>query len=51
MEVLFSLMCLCKEDISKSYGWIQPKLGGGVGWVTRTRKFDFGSGPDADLAY
>jgi len=49
-EVMFSPLCLfvCVQDISKSWGRIQTKLSGQVGWVTTTNLFDFGEDPNLD---
>ena len=33
---LFVCVSVCEQDISKSYGRIQPKLSGQVGCLTRT---------------
>ena len=47
----FTSLCLsvCVQDISKSCGRIQMKLGGQVGCVARTNGFDFGEDPNPDL--
>ena len=50
---MFSLLsvCLsvCVQDIAKSCGRIQTKLGGHVGYVARTNLFNFGEDPNPDL--
>ena len=43
---MFSLLFVCEYDISKSYQWIWRKLGGQVGCVARTNRFDFGEDPN-----
>ena len=45
------LSSVCEMDIWKSYGRVMTKLGGRVGSVTITSRFDFGSGADPDQAY
>ena len=39
------------HDISKSWGRIMTKLGGWVGFVTRTSRLYFRSGPNTDLTH
>ena len=38
-----------KQDISKSCAQIQPKFGGELGYVTRSKCLDFGEDPNPDL--
>ena len=40
-----------QHDIAKRCRRIMTKLGGRVGYVTRTSRLDFGSGPEANPAY
>ena len=46
---MFSPLSVSRSQ--KSYGRIWTKLGGQVGCETRTRRFHFGSGLDANSAY
>ena len=48
LSPLFVCLSVCEQDISKSYGQIQMKLGGQVGCVTRTNLFDFAEDLDKD---
>ena len=45
---LFVCLFVCEQDISKHGGRIRMKLDGQVECATRTSRFDFGSGRDAD---
>ena len=38
-----------EHDTPKSFGWIQPKLGGEIGCVTMTNLFNFGEDQDPDV--
>ena len=44
-------LCVCELDISKSCGRLVTKRGGRVVSLTRTSRFDFGSGLDSDQTY
>ena len=48
-KVVFPPPSVCEQDISKSCGWVKTKLGGQVGSVARTSRFDFGE--DLDLGH
>ena len=41
-------LSVCEQDISKSCGRIQTKLGGQVGCLTMMNQFNFGEDPDPD---
>ena len=48
---MFQPVCLSVSRLSQRVGRILTKPGGRIGSVTRTSRLDFGSSPEADLAY
>ena len=46
---LFIYLSVGEQDVSRSYGWIRKKLGGELGYVTRTTLLNFGEVYNSDL--